>query len=88
MNGSQILPRLICPQTHQPLSMADADMVDRVNVAVAGGQLRYADGDAVNDRLDGGLVRGDGLLLYPIIRGIPLLTVDRAIAIDPPAPSE
>lgn len=82
MNGSPILPRLVCPQTHQPLSMADGELVDRVNAAAARGQLRYANEDTVSDQLDGGLIRGDGLLLYPIIRGIPLLTIDRAIQLD------
>lgn len=62
--------------------MADATTIGRVNAALANGGLRFANGELVADRLEGGLVREDRQVLYPIVRGIPLLTVDRAIRLD------
>lgn len=84
MSPSSHAPRLVCPLTQQALSSADAALVERINAAIADGRARFAGGETIADRLDGGLVRDDGRLLYPIIRGIPLLTIDRAIALDPP----
>jgi hypothetical protein len=59
--------------------MADERLVERLNSAIAANSLAFANGERVRGRLDGGLVRGDGTLLYPIVRGIPLLTADQAI---------
>lgn len=82
MSRMLVLPGLVCPQTHQPLSHADAALVDRLNAAAAHGRLKFHDGETVAERLDAGLLRADAQVLYPVIRGIPHLTIDRAISLD------
>jgi uncharacterized protein YbaR (Trm112 family) len=77
-----ILPKLVCPESRQPLAMADGALVARLNEAVQAGRLKFAGGEPVQQRLDGGLIRQDGTLLYPIVQGIPNLTSDQAIAVD------
>ena len=75
------LASLICPDTREPLSQADAGLVDKVNQAIAGG-LKNAGGAAVEKPLDGGLLRADGKLLYPIWNDIPNLLIDEGIPLD------
>jgi uncharacterized protein YbaR (Trm112 family) len=81
VRGSFALPRLVCPETHQPLTEADAEVIWRLNDAISRGALRFTGEAQVEQRLDGGLIRQDGQVLYPVIQGIPHLTMDQAIAL-------
>ena len=71
-----------CPQRGTPLRLADQDLLDRANRAVAAGTLTNRMGRVVETSLDGGLVNDDGSLLYPIRGGIPCLIRDEAIELD------
>ena len=62
-----------------PLRLAEADLVARLNEAVATGTLRNMAGSALSEALDGALVREDARVAYPIIEGIPHLLVDEGI---------
>lgn len=90
MLDKQLLDLIVCPRDRRPLVEADAALVDRVNRAIAAGRARNVLGRAVESPIDGGLVRDDGALLYPIIDGIPVLLADEAIELDrlEPDPSE
>ena len=73
---------LVCPENHMGLQMADAELVAKLNQAVAAGTLKNMNGEAVEQPLDGGLLREDGKFLYPVIDKIPVLLVDEAIAME------
>lgn len=75
------LASLICPENHEPLSVADEGLVGRVNKAIGSG-LKDKGGEAVQGPIDGGLVRADGKVLYPIRNEIPNLLVDAGIGLD------
>lgn len=75
------LDSLICPESREPLSLADEGLLLKVNAAVVGG-LKNKGGEAVPKALDGGLLRADGKVLYPIWNDIPNLLVDEGIAVD------
>ena len=75
----EFIDLLVCPATHQPVSPADASVVERLNGEIESGTLRDAGGDPVTEKLDGGLVRKDGTLLFPVIDGIPVMLTERAI---------
>lgn len=79
MVDPQLLDILVCPETKQPVSRADDELVARLNASLERGELRTRSGDEVRERLDGGLVREDGRLLYPIRDDIPVMLVDEAI---------
>ncbi len=79
MIDAELQKILCCPETHQPLHPADAALMDKLNQSIAAGGLRNRAGQLVKDTLDGGLVREDGKLLYPIQHGIPVMLVDEAI---------
>jgi uncharacterized protein YbaR (Trm112 family) len=74
-----LLKILCCPQTHQPVTEADAALVAEINSRVAAGTLKNEGGKPVTDRLDGALVRADRTVAYPIRNQIPILLVEEAI---------
>lgn len=63
-----LLEILCCPVTHQPLRLADTQT------------LRLA-GTKVAVPLAEGLLREDGLMIYPVKNGIPLLVPEEGIAL-------
>lgn len=75
----KVLEVLLCPATRRPLRLADADLVARVNRAIAARSLRNAAGELLTSPLDGGLLRDDGAVLYPILDDIPCLLADEGI---------
>ncbi len=83
MIDKDLLKILVCPENHTPLSLADESLVDRLNRAAAAGTLKNRVGQPVQSGLEGGLVREDGTLFYPIIDGIPVLLIEEGIPLDP-----
>lgn len=77
-----LLEILACPETKEPVALADAELIARVNAAIAAGTLESRDGQKVEKALDGGLLRQDGKVLYPVRGGIPIMLVDEAILIE------
>lgn len=82
MVSKELLEILVCPETRQPLTPAAPDVVARLNAAIAAGQLTNRSGQAVKQKLSGGLVRQDGKVLYAIVDDIPLMLVDESIGLD------
>jgi uncharacterized protein len=83
MLNPELLKILVCPETKQPLKLADARILERVNLAVAGGYLRNRGGERVKERIEEALVREDGGVLYPVRENIPVMLLDEAIPLDP-----
>ena len=79
MNDKSVSPILVCPADRTPLSPASDQMVARLNRAIAAGQVTNQAGRLLEQPLDGGLIRADQTLLYPILDGIPILLADEAI---------
>ena len=79
MIDKDLLQILACPETHQSLAEAGADLLKRVNDRVAAGKAKNKAGEDVKEPLDAGLVRQDGKIVYPIRDGIPVLLVDEGI---------
>ena len=75
------LSSLICPETREPLSVADDALIAKVNGALEGG-LKNKGGEPVQAPLDGGLLRADGKVLYPIWKEIPNLLIAEGIPLD------
>jgi uncharacterized protein YbaR (Trm112 family) len=77
----QLLEILRCPATRQPLREAEPELVDRVNQAIQTGRVENQVGRPVSSPLDGGLVREDGQILYPVRDGIPIMLAEEGIAL-------
>jgi uncharacterized protein YbaR (Trm112 family) len=79
MISGELLCILRCPETHQPLQWLDAKSVEFINQKVSGGAVQNVGGSNVHVQIDGGLVREDGRLFYPVRGDIPLLLIGEAI---------
>jgi uncharacterized protein YbaR (Trm112 family) len=79
MIDPELLKILCCPETHQPLTSADAALVQRLNSQIDSGQLRNRGDQPVTRKCDGGLVRKDGQFVYPVCEDIPILLINEAI---------
>lgn len=81
MVDPRLLEILVCPDSRQPLREAPAALIERVNVAVAAGQLTSRGGDTIRLPIEGGLLREDGRWLYPVRQDVPVMLIDEAIPV-------
>lgn len=79
MVDQQLLDILVCPETKQPLRVADADVLERLNAAIREGSVADRGGRKLEEPVTEGLVREAGDVLYPIRDDIPIMLVDQAI---------
>ncbi len=82
MIDQKLLEILVCPETRQPVRPAPPELIERLNQLVAKRQLKMRNGEPIERRLDGGLLRADEKVLYPIIDGIPVMLTDESIALE------
>ena len=81
MIDADLLKILCCPETHQPLTLAEGTLLQRLNDQIASATLLNRAGKPVTRPCDGGLLRKDGRFVYPICGGIPILLIDEAIPV-------
>ena len=81
MIDKDLLKILACPETHQPLAEAPAEVLDPLNRRIEEGGVKNVGGEPVTDRLEAGLVREDRKILYPIRDAIPVLLIGEGIAL-------
>ena len=81
MLDDALLADLRCPETHQMLAMASAELVEELNMLVDERRLRSRGGGEVGERITHALVRADGRYAYPVHGGVPHLLVESAIAL-------
>ena len=75
----KLLEIICCPETHQPLLQADAELVADLNRRIEAGTLLDRVDDKISQKIDGGLLREDGKILYPIRQEIPTLLIEQGI---------
>jgi uncharacterized protein YbaR (Trm112 family) len=79
----RLLAILRCPVTHKGLSILNKDKLDKVNAAIASGEVTTLDGNKVDAPLAAALITDDGKRLYPISDGIPVLLESESIHVEP-----
>jgi uncharacterized protein len=77
-----LLAILCCPETKQAVSLADDQLIDKLNGAISNGELKNKAKKPVAEKLDGGLLRADKKILYPIREDIPVMLIDEGIPLD------
>ena len=77
--NTELLEILVCPETRQPVALADAAVLARLNAEIDAGRLRNRGGDKVSKRIDEGLLRQDGKVLYIVDDDIPVMLIEESI---------
>jgi uncharacterized protein YbaR (Trm112 family) len=77
-----LLAILCCPETKLDVSLADEALISKVNDAVSRGVLKNKAQKSVTELLDGGLIRADKKILYPIREDIPVMLIEEGIPLD------
>lgn len=79
---ADLLAILCCPETKQPVSVADASLIQKINAALGRGELKNKGNKPVTGQIDGGLVREDQRILYPIRDNIPVMLIEEGIPLE------
>jgi len=75
----QLLKVLRCPLSQSRLTLAENKLVERINQGIEAGHIVNLGGHPLKQRLDAGLVREAGDVLYPVIDAIPVMLPDEAV---------
>jgi len=78
----KLLEIICCPETYQSLKLADPELVTELNQRVQKGVLLSRSGEDVKEKIDEGLIREDGKILYPVRQNIPTLLIEQGIHLD------
>jgi uncharacterized protein YbaR (Trm112 family) len=78
----ELLAILCCPETKQDVALADDALIARLNDRVGKGELKNKAGQPVTEKLDGGLLRADKKILYPIREDIPVMLIEEGIPLE------
>jgi uncharacterized protein YbaR (Trm112 family) len=74
-----LLKVLVCPESREPVALADDALVARINELIQDKMLRNRGGELVEDKAQGALVREDGRYAYLIRDDIPIMLIDEAV---------
>ncbi|MEE3328311.1 MAG: hypothetical protein VX252_13315 [Myxococcota bacterium] len=77
--SNELLEILVCPETRQPVSLADDQVIEGLNTAIKSGRLRTRGGEKVSEAIQEGLLREDGRILYRIEDDIPVMLIEESI---------
>jgi uncharacterized protein YbaR (Trm112 family) len=81
MLDPQLLALLVCPETHQDVTLAPEGEIARLNEAIRAGRVLTVAGKKVEEPVEGALIRVDRAVAYPIRDGIPVMLVPEGMAI-------
>ena len=79
--GKELLAILCCPETKQEVSLLDNQTLNQLNAEIEKGELQNKAGHPVKEKLDGGLIRNDGKIVYPIRDQIPIMLIEEGIVL-------
>jgi len=81
MLAPELLALLVCPETHQDLTLATDGEISVLNEAIGNGKIRNVAGKEVGEPVDGALIRVDREIAYPIRDRIPVMLVPEGLVI-------
>lgn len=75
----KLLEILCDPVTKTPVTLLPAKKLDRLNAAIAGGDVLYVNGEPVDRKLQAALITEDGKVIYRVDDDIPVMLEDMGI---------
>jgi uncharacterized protein YbaR (Trm112 family) len=87
MVSKELLDMLVCPDTRQSVRLAPDEVLARLNRRIEAGEARNRAGSKVEEKVEAGLLREDGLVLYPIRDDIPIMLVEEGIDLGESGPA-
>ena len=78
----KLLEILCCPVTKLPVTPLSPDQLERVNAAIADGQVNTFEGTLVNTGLSEGLITTNGTRIYRVEDDIPIMLETESIPAD------
>lgn len=78
----ELLAILCCPETKQDVALAGEALIAALNERIGKGELKNKAGQPVTEKLDGGLLRADKKILYPIREDIPVMLIEEGIPVE------
>jgi len=75
----KLLEILCCPVSKVPLNRLQSARLEKLNQAIAAGQVQYVHGEPVTAPLREALITEDGKVIYPVEDNIPLLLEEKGI---------
>ena len=79
---NELLAILCCPETKQEVTRAEDRLIQLLNERIRKGDLKNKAGHAVSESLDGGLLRADKKILYPVREDIPIMLIEEGIPVE------
>jgi uncharacterized protein YbaR (Trm112 family) len=79
---SELLEILVCPESRQSMTLASDPILERLNSEIDAARLRNRGGDVVEKRIEEGLLREDGKILYIVEDSIPIMLIDQSINLE------
>jgi uncharacterized protein YbaR (Trm112 family) len=78
----ELLAILCCPETKQEVCLLEPAAVERLNQRIVQGEVKTKDGRPVSEKIDGGLLRKDQTVVYPIRDQIPIMLIEEGIPVE------
>ena len=82
MIDQELLAILCCPETKQNIRLLEPELITQINQRIEKGNLKTKGGEPVTEKIDGGLLRNDETVVYPIRDQIPIMLIEEAILIE------
>lgn len=75
----KLLEILCCPVSKTPLTVLGPEKLEKLNAAVAQGEILYVGGEGVQEPLQEALITADAKVIYPVQDDIPVLLEEMGI---------
>ena len=82
MIDQELIDILVCPENKSKVTLAEQPLVDKANAAIEARTLTSRGGEIIDEKIEGGLLREDGVYMYPIREEIPIMLIDEAIPLE------
>ena len=82
MIAQDLLAILCCPESKQDVRLLEPSLVGILNQRIEKRELKTKGGQPATEKIDGGLLRNDETVVYPIRDQIPIMLIEEGILVE------